>query len=86
MLSGDQTSAVRVSDLEQGSTLANINKILVIRVDGIGDLLNATPAIALLRETYPSAEITVLARPLNAPVLIGNPDVDRILIFDRNYG
>ena len=84
MLSGDQTSAARVSDLEQGSTLANINKILIIRVDGIGDLLNATPAIALLRESYPSAEITVLARPLNAPVLIGNPDVDRILIFDRN--
>ena len=63
--------------------LLNINKILVIRVDGIGDLLNSTPAIALLRQNYPSAEITVLARPLNAGVLIGNPDVDRILIFDR---
>lgn len=65
------------------NTLPNIKKILIIRVDGIGDLLNATPAIALLKESYPSAEITVLARPLNAPVLIGNPDVDRILIFDR---
>ena len=39
----------------------------------------------MLRKNYPSAEITVLARPLNASVLIGNPDVDRILIFDR-YG
>ena len=65
------------------NVLPNINKILVIRTDGIGDLLNATPALSLLRENYPSAEITVLARPLNAPVLIGNPDVDRILIFDR---
>ena len=64
--------------------LPNIDKILVVRVDGIGDLLNSTPAIALLRENYPSAEITVLARPLNASVLIGNPDVDRILIFDRD--
>ena len=69
--------------LKNGDRLPDINKILVIRVDGIGDLLNATPAIALLRENYPSAEITVLARPLNAPVLIGNPDVDRVLIFDR---
>ena len=69
--------------LKNGDRLPDINKILVIRVDGIGDLLNSTPAIALLRENYPSAEITVLARPLNAPVLIGNPDVDRILIFDR---
>ena len=68
--------------LKNGDMLPNIHKILVIRVDGIGDLLNSTPAIALLRENYPSAEITVLARPLNAPVLVANPDVDRVLIFD----
>jgi heptosyltransferase-2 len=63
--------------------LTNIHKILVVRNDGIGDLLNSTPAIALLRRNYLDAEITVLARPLNAPILIGNPDVDRILIFAR---
>ena len=75
---------MRSRALKNSNPLLNINKILVIRVDGIGDLLNSTPAIALLRENYPSAEITVLARPLNAPVLIGNADVDRILIFDRD--
>ena len=70
--------------LDNNIPLSNVDKILVIRVDGIGDLLNSTPAISLLRENYPSAEITVLARPLNASVLIGNPDVDRILVFDRD--
>ena len=70
--------------LKNNTPLPNIDKILVIRVDGIGDLLNSTPAISLLRENYPSAEITVLAQPRNAPVLIGNPDVDRILIFARD--
>ncbi|RKU39582.1 lipopolysaccharide heptosyltransferase II [Candidatus Poribacteria bacterium] len=70
--------------LKSGNILPNIDKILVIRVDGIGDLLNSTPAISLLRENYASAEITVLARSLNAPVLMGNPDVDRILIFARD--
>lgn len=69
---------------QKGDPLPNINKILIIRVDGIGDLLNSTPALSLLRENYPSAEITVLARPLNAPVLIGNPDVDKILVFDQD--
>ena len=63
--------------------LPNISKILIIRNDGIGDLLNSTPAIALLRENYPDAEICVLAQPLNAPVLVGNPHVNRILVFDR---
>ncbi len=70
--------------LENNAPLPNINKILVIRVDGIGDLLNSTPAISLLRENYPAAEITVLAQPLNAPVLMGNPGVDRVLTFARD--
>ena len=74
---------MRPRALKNNDPLPNIDKILVIRVDGIGDLLNSTPAISLLRENYPSAEITVLARPLNAPVLIGNPDVDRTLVFER---
>ncbi len=69
--------------LKNGEILPDIEKILIIRADGIGDLLNATPAIRLLRQNYPSAEITVLARPLNAPVLIGNSDIDRVLVFDR---
>ncbi len=71
-------------DLKNNTPFPNIDKLLVIRADGIGDLLNSTPAFSLLRENYPSAEITVLARPLNAPVLMGNPDVDRILIFARD--
>jgi len=68
---------------QTGRRLPNVEKILVIRVDGIGDLLNSTPAIALLKENYRAAELTVLAGPLNAPVLKGNPDVDRVLVFDR---
>ncbi len=71
-------------DLKNGNLLPDIDKILIIRADGIGDLLNSTPAIALLRKNYPTAEITVLARPLNAPLLIGNPDVDKSLVFDRH--
>ena len=63
--------------------LPNIHKILVIRVDGIGDLLNSTPALSLLRQNYPTAELAVLTRPLTAPLLIGNPDVDRVLVLDR---
>ena len=65
--------------------LPHIRKILIIRNDGIGDLLNSTPAIAVLRQTYLDAEITVLVQPLNASVLVGNPDVDRVLVFDREH-
>ena len=58
---------------KNNTSLRNIDKILVIRVDGIGDLLNSTPAISLLRENYPSAEITVLARPTQCACVDGEP-------------
>lgn len=67
----------------QTKRLPNVHKILIIRNDAIGDMILSTPAIALLRKNYPSAEISVLARTLNAGILAGNPDVDRVLIFDR---
>jgi len=63
--------------------LKDIKKILLLRPDGIGDLLNSTPAISLLRRSYPDAHITVLVRPLNSDILIENPDVDEVLIYDR---
>ena len=69
--------------MEPNCRLPNIHKILIIRNDGIGDLLNSTPAISLLRQNYPEAEITVLAQSTTAPILMGNTDVDRILILDR---
>ena len=75
--------AVLKSTIMSDRRLPNIRKILIIRNDGIGDLLNSTPAIAMLRQNYVDAEITVLVQPLNAPILMGNSDVDRILIFDR---
>ena len=73
-----------LSSSQNGELLRDIEKILIIRTDGIGDLLNSTPAIALLRHNYPSAEITVLASSLNAPILVGNPDVDKVIEFDRH--
>ena len=71
-------------NMDRSNTLQNIEKILIIRADGIGDMLNATPAIALIRQNYASAEIAVLARPLNAPVLHGNPHVDRVLVYESS--
>jgi heptosyltransferase-2/heptosyltransferase-3 len=53
--------------------------ILVIRPDHIGDLLFATPALQLLRETFPHARITTLVGPWAATVVERNPNVDAVL-------
>jgi len=42
----------------------------------------ATPAFASLAEAFPDATLTVLASPLNAPLLLGNPHVDEVLLYE----
>lgn len=58
-------------------------KILVIRRDNIGDLLCTTPLLRALREKYPDAQLDVLVNTYNAPILARNPDVDRVLVYEK---
>jgi lipopolysaccharide heptosyltransferase II len=61
-----------------------IRRILVVRVDMLGDLVLTTPAIRALRLAYPEATIDVLAMPGTANVLDGDPDIHRLLTCDVN--
>ena len=56
----------------------HIARILVIRPDHIGDVLLITPALRLLRQTFPEAEIAALVGPWSEAVLAENPHIDRI--------
>lgn len=58
-------------------------RILVIRRDNIGDLVCTTPALAALRQHYPNAEIGALVNSYNAEVLRGNPNVDRVFVYQK---
>jgi len=67
------------------SVKANImfKNILIIRTDRIGDVILTTPSIKALRQGFPKARISILvAKPMDELVR-GNPDLDDILIDDR---
>lgn len=64
--------------------IENVQNILVIRNDGIGDMISSIPAITMLHSNYPSARIYVLASELNAEILFGNPNIDGIIIDKSN--
>ena len=49
-------------------TLPNIQRILFVRTDRIGDTLMNVPAIHLLRQTYPKSWITLLCDKNVAPL------------------
>lgn len=55
------------------------NKILVIALRHLGDVLLITPLIHSMRLAYPQAEIDVLVYHNTTAILEGNPDINRII-------
>ncbi|MBU2540553.1 MAG: glycosyltransferase family 9 protein [Candidatus Omnitrophica bacterium] len=60
----------------------NIKRILVIRLDRIGDVALTTPALRALRESFTHAKIYLLTRSYAKDLVVGNTDIDELLIFD----
>jgi lipopolysaccharide heptosyltransferase II len=63
---------------------ASVRRILVIRLDLLGDLVFAAPTIAALRAAYPDAHLTLLTLPYTQPLAALIPGVDRTLALDVN--
>jgi len=59
-------------------------RILVIRLDLIGDLVLSMVIVRVLKRTYPHAEIDLISVPASAKVIEGDPDVARLLGYDPN--
>ena len=55
-------------------------RILVVRLDNLGDVLVTTPAIRAIRQSLPEARTTLLASPVGAQVGRLNPDIDDVIV------
>jgi heptosyltransferase II len=60
----------------------DIKRILLIRLDDIGDVILATPAIRNLKELFPSARIDMLVKSSTKDILLNNPCINRTWVFD----
>ena len=60
-----------------------MTRILIVRLSAIGDVLHATTVVHNLRRLLPDAELTWLVSPPAAGLLQDNPDIDRLLVWDR---
>jgi len=59
-------------------------RILVIRLDLIGDLVLSLTVVRALKRTYPEAEIDLLAIPASAKVATYDPYLSEIITYDPN--
>jgi ADP-heptose:LPS heptosyltransferase len=63
--------------------LGQVNRIIVIcRLRTIGDALLATPAVRTLKMAFPRAHLTYVTQEHVKDVLLNNPDIDELLIYD----
>lgn len=56
-----------------------MDRILIIRLSAIGDVIMASGVLPVLRATWPQARIDWLVEPVEAELLQGHPDIDTVL-------
>ncbi|HOT96451.1 MAG TPA: lipopolysaccharide heptosyltransferase II [bacterium] len=61
-------------------------KILVIRLSSIGDILLATPLLRILRRNFPEARIDFVIKSRFAELLRHNPHLNELLVLDTETG
>ncbi len=60
-----------------------VESVIFIRRDNIGDLVCTTPAISATRRNFPDARIGVLVNSYNADVVVDNPDIDEVFVYEK---
>jgi ADP-heptose:LPS heptosyltransferase len=65
------------------SVLPGVERIVVLRANGLGDLVFALPALAALRGAYPRAGLTLLGLDWHEQLLAGRGLVDRVEVVPR---
>ena len=66
----------------QGIDSARVNRILVIKLRAIGDVLLSTVVLSNLRAAFPAAQIDFLAESPSRGILEGNPCLNNLIIFN----
>jgi ADP-heptose:LPS heptosyltransferase len=60
-------------------------RVLIVKLGALGDVLRTTSCLPPLKSLYPRSHVTWVTRANAAPLLFRNPAVDRVLSVDSNY-
>jgi ADP-heptose:LPS heptosyltransferase len=65
----------------EGRLVPDVERIAVLKATALGDFIQCLPALDALRSTYPSAAISLLARPWHRALLAGRPGpIDDVIV------
>jgi lipopolysaccharide heptosyltransferase I len=63
--------------------LSESDRLLVIRLGAVGDVLRTLPALHLIRRSFSSIHIAWIVEELSREILEGHPEIDRLICFPR---
>jgi ADP-heptose:LPS heptosyltransferase len=58
-----------------------VRRLLVVRLDNLGDVILTTPAVRALAESLPEAEISLLASPVGTQIGLLNPHISQVITY-----
>ncbi len=58
--------------------------LLVRAVNWLGDAVLTTPALGAVRAAFPASRIVLAAKPLVAELFLHHPDVDEIIVYEKD--
>ena len=63
--------------------IKNPEKILIIRLSAIGDVVDVLPALRCLRSNFPESKISWLVEDRASAILSAHPDLNDVIVFPR---
>ncbi|HEX2091282.1 MAG TPA: glycosyltransferase family 9 protein [Longimicrobiaceae bacterium] len=62
------------------------NRVCVVLLTGLGDVVNGLPLVNALKDHDPSLHVTWVVEPMPAPVLRPHPSVDEVVVYRKALG
>lgn len=78
-------SSIRLFFKSEAFKNIKVDKIAMLQLDHIGDVIFTTPAIRKIKKLYPDAKIVSIVGSWANDVLEHNPNVDEIVVFDAPW-
>ncbi len=68
-----------------GSAWSNVESVLCIRLDSLGDVLMTTPALRAVKDSHSGRRITLLTSPAGAEVAHLVPEIDQVVVYESPW-
>jgi heptosyltransferase-2 len=63
---------------------SNNSRILIIQTAFLGDVILSTSVVNSIKAQYPEAQVDLLVKKGNEGLVLGHPNLNRVLIFDKS--